>query len=123
MSNESTRKTEHGIVERAANIVKIGNTSFRIPSEAHFDVRTEGVMEVGHAERLILYVNVADLMKKPPAEKSETLGPDVVRVEIRSHVYHPGNSIFTHMENLDAPRIRDELGLVEYPITGGGGVV
>ncbi len=120
MSDASARKSEHGLVEGMANTIKVGSASFRIPPEVRFDVRTEGVAEPGRAETLIIYINVANLMENPPAENNETLGRNIVRVEIRSHAYHPGNSIFSRAESLGAPRTREDLGLLEYPGTGGG---
>jgi hypothetical protein len=117
MSNTSEYRLAHGIVEGAANTLRVGDSVFHLPPDACFDVYTADAIQPHRADRLTLFINVDRFLNPAPRTGAIAKGDGyVVRTEIsyRGPLPAGGYGPEVDPQALRAPVVRQDLGLLEF---------
>lgn len=116
MSNTPEYRTAHGIVEGAANTLRVGDSAFHLPPGAIFDVYTAGAIRPQRADKLTLFISVDRLLNPTPRAGAIAKGDGyVVRTEITYRGPPPAEGFSQEVDPkaLRGPVALQELGLLE----------
>jgi hypothetical protein len=116
MSNTPAYRAAHGIVEGAANALRVGDSVFHLPPGVIFDVYTAEAIQPHRADKLTLFISVDRLLNPTPRTGAIARGDGyVVRTEI-SYRGPPAEGLGHEVDPtaLRGPVALQSLGLLQF---------